>query len=173
VVQRAARLGGERGQQQRDLDAHTARDVDEGAAAPAGLVGRDEHVARLERDDRAQVRLDELGMALDRLAQRHHDRPVLDRHAIAGGVVDLQELDRALGRLEQSRGRGVQRALPGRPEGVEREVAEVGELPARAALPLRQAECGDARGGLFPARDEPLGLGERDVSQSSPPSGAR
>ena len=84
------------------LDAHAARDVDERAAGPAGVVGGGEDVL-LGVDDRAEVRLDEVGVALDGERQRQHDQAVLD--GVAAPSITrpstCPRVMRALGRLEQ------------------------------------------------------------------------
>ena len=178
-VQRGARGVGDRGQQDRGLDAHAARHVDERAARPRGVVGGGEHVL-VAGDDRAQVGLDQLGMALDREREREHDRAVLDRVGrLEHAPVDLAERDRALRRLEQRLhalgGGGVAVARRGGRERVRRVALQRGELPAGDALVARQVERGGQLGGARTALAEPLRLADRDrrVSQWSPPSGAR
>ena len=62
-LQRGAGGGGDRGQEDRRLDAHAARDVDERAAGPAGVVERRRR-RRRPATMRAEVRLDQLGVLL-------------------------------------------------------------------------------------------------------------
>ena len=57
-----------------------ARHVDQHAVAPARLVAGDERV--LDRDQGPQLRLEQLGVGLQRLAQRD------DRRALAAGDLD-------------------------------------------------------------------------------------
>jgi hypothetical protein len=67
LLHRRAHLVG--GRRHRHREPLAGRNVDEGAAAPARFVSRHERV--LGRDNRPEVRLDELRVALDRHAQRH------------------------------------------------------------------------------------------------------
>ena len=133
-VQRGAGGVGDRGQHDRLLDAHVARDVDERAAGPAGVVERREDVL-LGVDDRAEVLLDEVGVGLAGERQRQHEQIVGGVAAVDHAAVDLPEMVRALGRLEQ-RLDAVDSAritLAGRDGGERRQVelGDVRELPAR------------------------------------------
>ena len=110
-LQRGAGRGGDGGQQDRGLDAHAARDPHERAAVPRVLVPAREDV--VGRDDAAEVRLDQLGMALAGDRQREHDRAVLDRDAVATAR-------RRPGRA------ACPRAASNRPSGDADEVAAVG-----------------------------------------------
>ena len=103
-------------------------------------------------------------MALDREGQRHDHRAVLDRDRLLDhAAVDLAERDRAVRRVEQRL-----RALDGARvtlagdggEGVERELPELGELPAGLALELRQAETVPQGDGALSARRQPGGLSD-------------
>ncbi len=150
-LQRGAGGGAHGGEQDRGIDAHAARHPDERAALPCVLVPAREDV--VGGDHAAQVGLDQLRVPLARDRQREHDRAVLDRRALADRAVDLVEPRRVL-QLEQALGHRVQVAAVDRRERAEVEFAEVGELPAGAALEGRQLE-------------------RRRLSQWSPPSGAR
>ena len=100
-MQRGLRLRLHDGHDDRHLQVHAARDVDERAALPAGLVAGDERV--LAGDDRAEVLLDELGVLRHRRRQRHDDRAVgrgLQR--IGEDVVDLLEQQGAVGRVDET-----------------------------------------------------------------------
>ena len=149
-LQGGAGGGGDRGEQDRGLDAHVARDPDEGAAVPRVLVPAGEDV--VGGHHAAEVRLDELGMALAGDRQREDDRAVLDRRALGDRAVDLVEMGAV--EAEHALGDVVERAAVGRREGAQVEPAQIGELPAGPALEGRELE-------------------RRDLSQWSPPSGAR
>ncbi len=129
---------------------HVARHVDQHAVGPVGLVAGDEGV--FGRDQRAEVGAEQVGMLGERFGERHDD----DLVASAG---DLHF------------GRGVL-------VGVEIESAQVGELPALVLL-RGQRERLDQRGAGLAALGEPPGFvgepgfGDRCLSQSIPPSGAR
>ena len=99
-VQRGARGVGDRGQHDRLLDAHVARDVDERAAGPAGVVERREDVL-LGVDDRAEVLVHEVGVGLAGERERQDEQIVGGVAAVDHAAVDLPEMVRALGRLEQ------------------------------------------------------------------------
>ena len=71
-VQRGAGLLVRGRDDDRRLDRHAARHVDEGAVGPVRVVARDER--GVAGDDRAQVALDELRVLLGGLRERHDDR---------------------------------------------------------------------------------------------------
>ncbi len=173
-LQRGLALRLHDGDDDRRLDRHAARDVDERAALPARLVARDERV--LGVDDRAEVLLDELRVLLHGEAQRQHDDAVGGRLGRAvEGVVDLLQARRALRRVDDRQRRDVEmRADPlGLLEGVEVELLQRRELPARVAAELRQREGARQTDGALAARRQPSRLDQGPASQLSPPSAIR
>ena len=113
---------------------------------------------------------------LIRLAQRSAGRirgATLRRLTAKREPVDLPQRDRALGRLEQRLhplgGGRVAVTRNGGRERVEREVPEVGELPARAALESRQVELRRPTGGAVAALRQPgrLSHGQRQPMEPS------
>ena len=98
--------------------------------------------------------------------------------AIDDPAVDLPEMVRALGRLEQRLDAidSARITLAGRGGGEPRQVElrDVRELPPGLALEAREVELGGAARRFAAALLQPLGLADGgQLSQWSPPSGAR
>jgi len=72
--ERAPRRLVDRLEPDRRVEGDAARHVDEGAIAPLGVVAGDQR-GGAGRHDAPQVALDELGVLVCRLRERHHDRP--------------------------------------------------------------------------------------------------
>ena len=142
----------------RRVEPRVARDVDERAALPLRRVARDEGVVA-RRDDRAEVRVDEVAVRLDRLRERHDERTVgRDGSTVRPGVVDLAQLD-GPGGDEHRLGLGGEVAAGRRRERREVELASSVNSQPGCALEVGQ-------------REVPPG-GRCGTSQWSPPSGAR
>ena len=176
TVQRGVVGVGDRGQHH-CLDPHAARDVDERAAGPAGVVERREDVL-LGIDDRAEVLVHEVGVGSQASVSGRTSRPSRSVAAVDHAAVDLPEVVRALGRLEQRLDAigSARITLAGR-GGDERrqvELRDVRELPPGLALEAREVEPGGAARRMAAALLQPLGLADGgQLSQWNPPSGAR
>ena len=152
-----ALLGLDRGEQDGGVEPRVARDVDERAALPLRRVAGDEGVVG-RGHDRAEVRLDEVAVRLDRLRQRHDERAV-GRDVRPCVQASSTWRSSSAGRREHRLGLGGEVAAGRRRERREVELAQLGELPARLPLEVGQ-------------REVPPG-GRCGTSQWSPPSGAR
>ena len=175
-VQRDAGGVGDRGQHDRRLDAHAARDVDERAAGPAGVVERGEDVlARRRRPCRGAPRTSSAWCSHASVSGSTSRPSSARRRSSTTRPSTWPRWMRALGRLEQ-RLDAVDRArvaLAGRGGGERRQVelGEVRELPP--GLPLNAASSSAARAPRCGAPSATRARGRRHLSQWSPPSGAR